>query len=123
VRFAGFLNQSRIAEAYAAADALVLPSEAETWGLVVNEAMASGLPCFVSDRVGCGPDVIERGVTGDIHPAGNVDALANLMTQYAQPARLAAMGENARRKIDRFSVPAAANALMSALETIGSRAK
>src|SRR5262249_3744220 len=55
----GFLNQSEIAQAYVAADCLVLPSDSgETWGLVVNEAMACGLPAIVSDRVGCGPDLV-----------------------------------------------------------------
>lgn len=121
VRFAGFLNQSRIAEAYAVADALVLPSTTETWGLVVNEAMACGLPCIVSDLVGCGPDVIDRGVTGDVHAMGDVEALSQLMVQYADPARLAAMGQEAKRKIGSYSVPAAAEALLSAVEAIGSR--
>ncbi len=54
VTLAGFLNQTEITRAYAAADCLVLPSDwGETWGLVVNEAMACGLPAIVSDRVGC----------------------------------------------------------------------
>src|SRR5262249_9540854 len=58
--FIGFLNQSEISRAYAAADCLVLPSDArETWGLVVNEAMASGLPCVVSDACGCAEDLVE----------------------------------------------------------------
>lgn len=57
--FAGFLNLSEIARAYVAADALVLPSDfGETWGLVVNEALACGLPCAVSDRCGCGEDLV-----------------------------------------------------------------
>jgi glycosyltransferase involved in cell wall biosynthesis len=86
VRFTGFLNQSRIPEAYAAADALVLPSETETWGLVVNEAMACGLPCIVSDRVGCGPDIVDRGVTGDVYPMGDVEALAALMLHHGNLA-------------------------------------
>lgn len=57
--FAGFLNQEEISRAYVAADVLVLPSDhGETWGLVVNEAMASGLPCVVSNAVGCGEDLV-----------------------------------------------------------------
>jgi glycosyltransferase involved in cell wall biosynthesis len=57
--FAGFLNQTEISKAYVAADCLVLPSDhQETWGLVVNEAMASGLPCIVSESCGCGEDLI-----------------------------------------------------------------
>ena len=46
------------------ADMLVLPSlYTETWGLVMNEAMQFGVPCIVSDRVGCGPDLIRPGDT------------------------------------------------------------
>src|SRR5262249_58413752 len=53
IRFAGFLNQTAMPEAYAASDALVMTSSAsETWGLVVNEGMASGIPAIVSDQVG-----------------------------------------------------------------------
>ena len=56
--FVGFLNQTEISRAYVAADCLVLPSDhGETWGLVVNEARASGLPCLVSDACGCAEDV------------------------------------------------------------------
>ena len=121
VQFAGFLNQSRISEAYAAADALVLPSQTETWGLVVNEAMASGLPCVVSDQVGCGPDVIERGITGDLHAMGDVENLAAVLVEYADSGRLAQMGAAAKRKMEAYSVPAAAGALASAVETVRRR--
>jgi glycosyltransferase involved in cell wall biosynthesis len=62
--FAGFLNQTEISKAYVAADYLVLPSESETWGLTVNEAMASGLPAIIADAVGCAPDLITEGKTG-----------------------------------------------------------
>ncbi len=56
--FAGFLNQTEISQAYVAADCLVLPSDhRETWGLVVNEAKASGLPCLVSDACGCAEEL------------------------------------------------------------------
>jgi len=118
VRFTGFLNQSQIAEAYAVADALVVPSAVETWGLVVNEAMASGLPCIVSDRVGCGPDLIESGSTGDIYPMGDAGALAALMGRYADSGTLTAMGRNATRKIESYSVPAAATALLRAVDLV-----
>jgi glycosyltransferase involved in cell wall biosynthesis len=118
VRFTGFLNQSRIPEAYAAADALVLPSETETWGLVVNEAMACGLPCIVSDRVGCGPDIVDRGVTGDLYPMGDVEALAARLLHHGN---LAAMGRNAQRKIESYSVEAAASAMLKAVDTVRSR--
>jgi glycosyltransferase involved in cell wall biosynthesis len=121
VRFTGFLNQSQIVEAYAVADAVVVPSEVETWGLVVNEAMASGLPCIVSDRVGCGPDLVDSGNTGDIFPAGDVGALAALMTQYAGSWRLTGMGRNAIEKIESYSVPAAAAALLKAVESVEKR--
>lgn len=57
--FVGFLNQSKIVQAYVAADALVLPSDFnETWGLVVNEAMACGVPAVVSDQCGCAKDLV-----------------------------------------------------------------
>jgi glycosyltransferase involved in cell wall biosynthesis len=56
--FAGFLNQTEVSRAYIAADCLVLPSDyRETWGLVVNEAMASGLRCVISDQCGCAEDL------------------------------------------------------------------
>jgi len=58
--FAGFLNQTEISRAYVAADCLALPSDhGETWGLVVNEAMASGLPCVASDACGSAEDLVK----------------------------------------------------------------
>ena len=72
--FAGFLNQTEISKAYVAADCLVLPSDAgETWGLVVNEALASGLECLVSEACGCAEDLVPKSFT---FPVGDVAALA-----------------------------------------------
>ena len=100
VTFAGFLNQRELPRAYGAADVLVLPSESETWGLVVNEAMASSLPAVVSDGVGCREDLIEEGVTGFSFPCGDVRALAACLTTIAADAeRTAAMGEAARARV------------------------
>jgi glycosyltransferase involved in cell wall biosynthesis len=77
--FAGFLNQTEISRAYVAADCLVLPSDTgETWGLVVNEALASGLQCIASDSCGCTEDLLsftqeKRSYSvGDIHRLSEV---------------------------------------------------
>lgn len=80
--FIGFVNQSRIPEVYAAGDVLVLPSIDDTWGLVVNEAFACGVPAIVSDRVGCGPDMIVDGVTGTVVPLGDIGALARALDYW-----------------------------------------
>ncbi|HYO50144.1 MAG TPA: glycosyltransferase family 4 protein [Chloroflexia bacterium] len=122
VRFAGFLNQSQIVASYVAADALVLPSDArETWGLVVNEAMACGRSCFVSDQVGCGPDMIIPGSTGHIFPMGDVDALAELLMHATQPGTLITMGEHARSKAKESRVDAAVQGVMQALVALEAR--
>jgi glycosyltransferase involved in cell wall biosynthesis len=77
--FTGFLNQSEISKAYVAADGLVLPSDhGETWGLVVNEALASGLACLVSDACGCAEDLAGGGFT---FPMGNIGALADKLVR------------------------------------------
>ena len=59
---------------------MVLPSQSETWGLVVNEAMLFGLPCIVSDRVGCHADLIVEGVTGSVFAVDNVKDLARKLS-------------------------------------------
>jgi glycosyltransferase involved in cell wall biosynthesis len=125
IRFAGFLNQSQIVEAYVAADVLVLPSDGgETWGLVVNEAMACRRPCIVSDRVGCGPDLVRVGETGVIFPLGDVDLLASSMTDFAQqPSQLAMMGARAQDRVGEYSVRTAVEGVIQSLAVVtGSRA-
>ena len=115
VTFAGFLNQTAISRAYVAGDCLVLPSDyGETWGLVVNEAMASGLPAIVSDRVGCGPDLVEDGVTGATFPFGDIGALADRLVRYADRAALSAMGRHARERIAAYSVERAVDGTVAA---------
>jgi glycosyltransferase involved in cell wall biosynthesis len=83
--FAGFLNQTEIPRAYVVSDCLVLPSDhGETWGLVVNEALASGLPCIASDACGCAEDLlgIERSF-----PLGDVASLANKIQAVCEVGR------------------------------------
>lgn len=115
--FAGFLNQSEISRAYVAADCLVLPSDfGETWGLVVNEAMVHGLPAIVSDRVGCGPDLVVDGQTGRIVPFGDVEALAGtLLAMSADGAARAAMGRRAREHVASYSAERAVDGTLRAV--------
>ncbi len=71
----GAVSQERLGEAFGASDVLVLPSVEEAFGLVVVQALQSGLPCIVSDRVGA-KDLIQHRVNGSIVPFGNISALA-----------------------------------------------
>jgi glycosyltransferase involved in cell wall biosynthesis len=121
VRFAGFLNQSQMPAAYAASDALVLPSNAtETWGLVVNEAMASGLPAIVSDQVGCGPDLVRPNETGMVFRCGDVDQLTRMITCLSsEPPRLSRLAAGARRHIANYSIEAAVRGTLAAIRAVG----
>jgi glycosyltransferase involved in cell wall biosynthesis len=79
--FAGFLNQKEISQAYVAADCLVLPSDyRETWGLVVNEALASGLPCLVSQACGCAEELSGCGAFA----LGDIEMLSSKLAGLAQ---------------------------------------
>lgn len=84
---AGFLNQSEIPAALVAADCLVLPSDfGETWGLVVNEALAAELPAIVSDRCGCASDLAAPQGPAHVFACGDTAALArSLRTVALQP--------------------------------------
>lgn len=119
VHFIGFQNQSRMPVAYRMADVFVLPSRGpgETWGLAVNESMASGRPVIVSDRVGCAPDLVVEGETGWTFSAGDRNELASVLERAAgDPALLRRMGENARRLIKAWSIRAEADRMVAAVE-------
>jgi glycosyltransferase involved in cell wall biosynthesis len=120
VSFTGFLNQSEITRAYVAGDLLVLPSEGETWGMVVNEALACGLPCFVSDQVGCGPDLIIPNETGAVFPLGNPIILSSLLTRFARDeSKQAEMRGHVRQRVDKYSGTNALAGTLEALNSIG----
>jgi glycosyltransferase involved in cell wall biosynthesis len=124
VSWLGFLNQRAMPEAYAAADLLVLPSRSETWGLVVNEAMASGLPALVSDAAGCAPDLVVEGETGWTFPSGDRPALAAALVRAASPdAGLARLGESAARRVaTSYSIERAVEGTVAALASVAGRA-
>ena len=90
VAFHGFAQGDALGHAYGRADALVLPSHKDTWGLVVNEAMAAGLPVVVSTGAGCATDLVEDGASGFTVPPGDAAALADRL------GRIAALPETER---------------------------
>ena len=108
IRLLGAVGHTDLPRVYAEADVLWLPSRSEPWGLVVNEAMAAGLPVAVSDRVGCREDLVTA-ATGWTFPPGTVDDLADgLRRVLADRARWVAMGVAAADlvaawDVDRFS--------------------
>jgi len=100
VDFLGFVNQSALPATYAAADCLVLPSNGEeTWGLVVNEAFACGLPAIVSDEAGCAPELIVEGQTGWLMRRPDAGHLAELFA-----AAIAGARDLPRAALERISI-------------------
>lgn len=75
----GFLQRDQLPAYYAFAEALVFPTHSDPWGLVVNEAIACGLPVIVSDVAGCVADLVHDGENGYVVPAAAPDALAQAM--------------------------------------------
>ena len=116
VKFAGFQNQTRLSPYFHAADLLVLPSRAsETWGLVVNEALMHGLSAVVSDRVGCGPDLVVPGLTGEVFPSDSIAGLAAALRRAISRRGQADVREACRERAARFSVHAAAVGIAAAV--------
>jgi glycosyltransferase involved in cell wall biosynthesis len=119
VHFAGFKNQSELPFYYAGADLLVLPSDGgETWGLVVNEAMACGLPAVVSDAVGCSPDLTDAGETGEVFPLGDIDAFADALERALPLIDRTRISEDLRAKMDVYSLETAVEGTLAAVRAL-----
>jgi len=116
MKLVGFLNQTELGRAYAVADCLTLPSDfPETWGLVVNEALATGLPVVVSDAVGCAPDLVVNGETGYVYPLDDIQALAaRLDAVRRRKAEGHDWGPACRALIARYSYPQMSSGLLRA---------
>ncbi|RFC50289.1 MAG: Glycosyltransferase involved in cell wall bisynthesis [Verrucomicrobia bacterium] len=118
VYFAGFRQVEELPGIYAGAGVLVHASVKDTWGLVVNEAMASGLPVIVSGRCGCASDLVRDGENGYVFEPTDVEGLAGLMGRVARmpEAERAAMGEAGRRVIAEWGPERFAAGLKGAAE-------
>ncbi len=98
VMFAGFLEPDAVARTLARGLALVLPSVEEQWGLVVNEAVALGIPVLCSDNVGARDRLVRSGVNGFVFEPDNAVGLGELMRLLSDdPGRWTAMSQACRQ--------------------------
>jgi glycosyltransferase involved in cell wall biosynthesis len=125
VHFLPFSNQSEMPARYLLGDVFVLPSDGiwETWGLAVNEAMHMGVPCIVSDRVGCQRDLVLDGETGWVFEANKPGALrsavSRALSDLGSEERTARIHEAVSRRISGYTYLKSADGLMEALSALG----
>lgn len=117
VKLLPFCQLEELGRLYGAASAFVLASSSDQWGLVVNEAMAAGLPCLVSTACGCAVDLIEHGITGWSFDPANLDALTFLMhrAEHQSASDRAAMMAAARERLTAYSPESFAHGLRDAV--------
>lgn len=118
VRFLGFQNQSKLSQYYHAADLLVLPSKGETWGLVVNEALYHGLPCIVSTSVGCQPDLVIPGETGEYFETGSLSGLQEAIIRGLQLIENPKVRRVCRQTVSHYSIDTAARSIFDAYSSL-----
>lgn len=105
VHFAGFKKTNESIHYYAFASCFILPSSREPWGLVANEAMASGLPILISNRCGCAEDLVIAGENGFTFNPADGQELSTRMISIGRldASALAAMGRRSREIITGYS--------------------
>lgn len=117
VHLLGFLQQDELLPYFAHASCFIHASIQEQWGLVVNEAMAAGLPVLVSDRCGCFQDLVLQGIDGFGFDPENMQELTNLMVKLSSGAvDLEAMGQASLKHIQKFSLDYFVQGLTQAIE-------
>lgn len=105
IHFMEFQNQQAMPGVYRVADVFVLPSQSETWGLGVNEAMACKKPVIVSDKCGCAPDLVEDGRNGYIFRSHDeADLQQKLLKINDEKERINLMGEVSFQKIQAYTI-------------------
>ena len=122
--FPGFAQREDLAGLYALAEALVLPTHSDTWGLVVNEAMACGLPIVVSSVAGCSADLVEDGWNGYIVPPRDSEKLSVAINSLVrQPELKQKMSVRSLERIRSYSPEACADGLAAAAISAGTGAR
>lgn len=114
IMFLSFQNQTKMPLIYRLGNVFCLPSKSETWGLAVNEAMASARPVIVSDKVGCAQDMILNGQNGFIFRNTHVEDLVKIIEELDLKS-LNEMGDFAHKYVQDFNFEAIVKALENEL--------
>jgi 1,2-diacylglycerol 3-alpha-glucosyltransferase len=117
IQFAGPQYGDDLCQYYGLANVAITPSEIDPWGLVVNEAMASGLPVIVSNGCGSAKTLIREGENGWVFQSGNVEELSRLMIRISMLTQetLERMGKRSREIIADWSLDRFADAVLQAI--------
>ena len=121
IQVAGFAQREQLAQYYALAEALVFPTHTDPWGLVVNEAMACGLPVIASSVAGCTPDLVKDGWNGRVIRPGDVRTLAAAMENLADEDARRQMGQNSYHRIQAYTPEACAAGFVRVLQAMEKR--
>jgi len=117
VHMPGFRQYPELPTYYGLAEAFILPSTTEQWGLVVNEAMAAGLPVLVSERCGCSEDLVDPGANGfRFNPFDPADLANRMLEIAADDCDRIAMGRAAQTRIADWSPERFGRELRQAVE-------
>lgn len=119
ISFPGFINQRELPRLFGACDLFVLPSEAEPWGLIINEAMCGGIPILASEEIGSVADLVADGENGLLFPAGDVSALTTALRKVvADPELRERMGRASLARIKTWSYDRCVAGLRAALQRL-----
>jgi glycosyltransferase involved in cell wall biosynthesis len=120
VEFRGFVQRDELPTYYALADAFIFPTHSDTWGFVVNEAMASGVPIIATDVAGCVADLLHNSETGLVVPSRDPASLAHAMARLgSEPALRNQISIRATERIAAYSPEACAEGIASSARAAG----
>ena len=116
VTFAGWRSGDELLEAYAITDIFVLFSRREPWGIVVNEAAASGLPLVLTDAVGAAADLLIPGENGELVRSGDIEMQASAIARLANDAELRARyGTRSRQLVAPWNYDSSVESFVAAI--------
>ncbi len=120
IRFAGFAQREQLATYYALSEILILPTYTDPWGLVVNEAMACGLPIILSRIAGCAADLVKENWNGLLIQPRDISSLADAMQNLGNhPDVCVTMGANSAQHIAHYSPVEWSAGIARALASLG----